>query len=245
MPQDVQGHIREIELRLSGILAGEECTILSRRTATPTESPGHDATPAVNLEQKLSSFRSALPQAIALLVIIALLGVTIVYLQWQTSATDVKATIADKSAMETPSKVDQLVTDALQRAERATGDALSIAAQAERMMAVMSAPDARRVELIPSATLPAALGQIIWSRTNGMIVTAANVPPSAAGETYQIWIETDGGPLSLGFAAVDAHRRVRATYEMPALTKPILRVRITREPAGGSAEPTGEVLFSS
>src|SRR5687768_3173995 len=107
MQQDVHSHIREIELRLSGILAGEARAIVPRSEENRTELRTRVVTAEGDFEHKRASFRSALPQAVALAVIIVLLGISIAYLQWQTSATYVKATAAEHSAMEARSQVSE------------------------------------------------------------------------------------------------------------------------------------------
>jgi hypothetical protein len=65
---------------------------------------------------------------------------------------------------------------------------------------------------------------------------ASDLPPLAGGQVYQLWIIDESGPTSAGLV------------DRPSLTLPIpepdAQLAMTTEPAGGSAQPTTQPLFS-
>jgi uncharacterized lipoprotein YmbA len=182
----------------------------------------------------------------ALVVLTLVLAGYAGYLHYRTSEAEAKAASAGYAADEARQMVEQQMAAALERTERATREALTSAADAKRMVAIMAAPDARRLSVLGKGAAPAASGQAMWSRSRGVIVTASDLPPPAAGGVYQVWIDTSQGPLSLGFAVPDAQGRLSVTFDIPPqLPGGILGLLITREPPGGSTAPQGPVVLSS
>jgi anti-sigma-K factor RskA len=79
--------------------------------------------------------------------------------------------------------------------------------------------------------------RIAMSRELGLIAfDASDMPTLPGGRTYQLWVIDDTGPHSAG--VVD---RPSLTLAIPA---PDAQVALTTEPAGGSAQPTTEPLFT-
>jgi hypothetical protein len=182
----------------------------------------------------------------ALVVLTVSLAVYAAYLHYRTSEAEAKAASAGQAAAETRQLVEKQTTAALERTERATREALTSAAEAKRMVAIMAAPDARRLSVFGKGAAPAASGQAMWSRSRGALVTASDLPQPAAGGVYQVWIDTSEGPLSLGFAVPDAQGRLSVTFDIPPqLPGSILGLLITREPPGGSTAPQGPVVLSN
>jgi hypothetical protein len=167
------------------------------------------------------------------------------YLHGRVSAADATANAAIAAAAEARQLIDQQVARAAERSERATADALTSAARAERLVAIMAAPDARRLELLGSRAAPAAVGQAIWSRSHGVIITAMHMPWPEPGRTYQVWLGTSHGTLSLGFASPDAQGRIAVTFDLPPdLPGTVTGFVVSPEPLGGSATPTKPVILS-
>lgn len=174
-----------------------------------------------------------------------LVGVFGVYLHARTSAASARAGSAVEAAAAARQVIEEQVPRAVSRAERAAGDARTAAARLERIAAIMAAPDARRLELLGRRAAPAALGQVLWSRSHGVFMTAAHVPPLASG-VYQVWLVTSTGTLSLGFASPDAQGRITATFDIPPkLPGSVTGFLVSRESAGGSTAPTEAALLST
>src|SRR6185503_7844690 len=60
--------------------------------------------------------------------------------------------------------------------------------QAQSTTAVLAAPDLARIDLQGQAVAPDARARALWSRSRGLVFTAANLPPAPAGKTYQVWV---------------------------------------------------------
>jgi anti-sigma-K factor RskA len=99
---------------------------------------------------------------------------------------------------------------------------------AKGVSAVEQAPDARvqtvRTSVGGTVTLISSL------RLRDAVVTAAGLPPAAAGRVYQLWVIGPGGARPAGF--------VTAGSVLAAGIAPGDRIGITVEPAGGTSRPT-------
>jgi anti-sigma-K factor RskA len=112
-------------------------------------------------------------------------------------------------------------------------------------MEVLTGPRGMRAIALHSSDLaPEASGFVIIGADglNGVLVVD-RMPPLAPGQEYQLWLERDGQSTSGGVFPVDesGYRGVRiaaadSLFEYTA-------VRVTIEPAGGSAAPTGEQVL--
>jgi anti-sigma-K factor RskA len=109
---------------------------------------------------------------------------------------------------------------------------------------VTTAPDLVRFALI-SPTRGAASGQVLFSRSQGVAVTA-RLRALENGQTYQLWLAGTGGATSAGLFSPGADGRVAAVFDTPAgLPRPVLGARVTIEPAGGSAVPSGPAYLAT
>jgi anti-sigma-K factor RskA len=125
--------------------------------------------------------------------------------------------------------------------ERRIADLQKSAADAETTAAVLAAPDLARVDLAGQQTAPGASARIFYSRTRGLVFTAANLPAPPAGRIYQLWVLTgEQAPASAGLLRPDRDGRVTALFPPPTdLPKPIA-MAVTLEPEGGVLSPTGD-----
>ena len=140
------------------------------------------------------------------------------------------------------------VTAASDRAQRAISEALTQAARAERMIQVMAAPDARRIELSGSGAAQAAVGQAFYSRARGVIVSATGVPrPAGRPGLCRCGPTTSTGSVSLGLASPDGTWAAsRQRYDVTAPTWPVrfAGFSMTLEPPAGGSSSTGAVLLT-
>jgi hypothetical protein len=115
----------------------------------------------------------------------------------------------------------------------------------QRALHVLAAVDVERFPLMGRGAAPAAAGQALWSRSRGLVLEAARMPPSPSGEVQQVWLVTSRGSISLGFIAPDAQGRVSATFDTPPeLPGAVVGVIVTAESAGGSASPGRRFLLA-
>jgi anti-sigma-K factor RskA len=112
--------------------------------------------------------------------------------------------------------------------------------EAQATAAVLSAPDLARIDLQGQAGAPSARARALWSRTNGLVFSAANLPPAPAGKAYQVWVVTAQMPVSAGLLAPDRNGGGTQYYSTPPDIGAPVAVAVTLEPAGGVAAPTGE-----
>ncbi len=110
------------------------------------------------------------------------------------------------------------------------------------MTALLNAPDVKWYELNGDS----ASGHFWLSQQQQVgCLVAENLPPLAAGQTYQIWLGHDNERESAGTLTV----RNGSAWELIPLNKagvPYQTVGVTIEPSGGSPAPTGpRVLFGN
>lgn len=115
------------------------------------------------------------------------------------------------------------------------------------VLAVLLAPDMRKVEMKAAAWAPEATGTYLWSnsRRAGAII-CENLPLLEENQVYQLWLfrgewATSGGTLT---AWKGSGQHVVELEKQPA--QPLTAVGVSVEPEGGSATPTSEfILFAS
>ena len=81
-------------------------------------------------------------------------------------------------------------------------------------------------------------GQVLWSRTRGVVFSGVRLAPTSVGMTYQLWMLTDGVPVTAGTFVPDASGRVTFTADAPRVPRAVIGAALTLEPAGGSARPS-------
>lgn len=114
-----------------------------------------------------------------------------------------------------------------------------------KLVAAVTGADVAVVEMT-SAGARAPSARMYWDRkANAWTFVAHNMPPVAAGRTYQLWLVTKTSEkISAGtfIPGADGEAVVRATY---ALARDSLAaVAVTEEPRGGVPQPTGSMVIS-
>src|SRR5262252_5291377 len=71
--------------------------------------------------------------------------------------------------------------------DRLVADARRAVTDAETRVALLAAPDLLRVDLGGQAPAPRASGRAYWSRSRGLLFTAADLPALPSGRVYQLW----------------------------------------------------------
>jgi anti-sigma-K factor RskA len=126
------------------------------------------------------------------------------------------------------------------RLQRQMGELQARFDQAQATTAVLAAPDLARIDLQGQPVAPDARARALWSRSRGLVFTAANLPPAPAGKSYQVWVVTAQAPISAGLLTADASGVGTQFYMTPPDIAPPVAVAVTLEPAGGVPAPTGE-----
>ena len=99
------------------------------------------------------------------------------------------------------------------------------------------APDVGVANLAASGRPPSA--RLFWDAKRQRVVVAVfNLPPAAAGRTYQLWAIAKGAaPVSVGTFNTGASGTLRAVFHAPPGLAFELTA-VTEEPVGGSPQPT-------
>jgi len=126
------------------------------------------------------------------------------------------------------------------RLQRQVGELQARFDQAQATTAVLGAPDLARIDLQGETVAPSARARALWSRSRGLVFTAANLPPAPAGKAYQVWVVTAQMPISAGLLTTDPTGGGSQYYMTPPDIAPPVAVAVTLEPSGGVPLPTGE-----
>ncbi len=161
----------------------------------------------------------------------------------RTALADVEATLV-KARDELGSARTQLA--ATQREAEQAAEAVAVAT---RKSELLDERGLRVASLAGTDALPDAWGRVLWdpqTRRGGLF--AGNLTPLPPGREYQFWYVTEsgqkvsGGTFTLG-AGGEAFLPLTAPDAL-AQDDPAKLYAITREPAGGSPQPTGDILVA-
>jgi hypothetical protein len=149
----------------------------------------------------------------------------------------VRATAAEQQAAE----ADRQIASA--RAE--TAAARDAAIRAERLSSVLAAPDLLRFGMAGVGQSSASRGQVMWSRSNGLVISASTLPPPPAGAEYHVWLLTPGQPVHAGKLVPDATGRATLVAATPDVPQPVDGVAVTLEAVGSTSRvPVGLTVMT-
>ena len=234
-------------------VVGEALSLLRTRVPVEAAFPIEDRPkPRVEPEASEPSGRSrwaSVALVAALVALVALTGLG-AYTMWK-----LRGELRDASARATSSEsrvvqLQQLVQresgGTQQMVQRLTAEALTSSARAERLANVLAASDTRAFPLRGQRAAAAAEGQVFFSPSRGIALTASKLPATSSNDVYQIWLVTTRGSIGLGFVSPDAQGRVGAAFETPPdLSGNVTGFMLSLEPAGGNTTPTGPIVLAS
>jgi hypothetical protein len=129
------------------------------------------------------------------------------------------------------------------QANRAISAAQELSARAQMISDVLAAPDLIRFPLVGRDSLESATGQVLWSRSRGIFVfSASGLPAPPQDSTYQVWLLTRTGAVSV--ATFDPDSGGRATVTATPKVPPLVGAMVTMERKGGNDTPSGEPLLT-
>jgi anti-sigma-K factor RskA len=170
---------------------------------------------------------------------------------WLAAAASLVAALALGAAWwQSQSQMRQLRADLDETRARlsATEQQMAVArgelAETQAQAAILSAPDLSRVDLKGQEVSPTSAARVFWSRQNGVVLTASNLPRAPAGKTYQLWVLTATKPVSAGIFNTDPAGRATVTLPTPADVPPAAGMAVSLEPAGGVPQPTGAIYLA-
>jgi anti-sigma-K factor RskA len=144
--------------------------------------------------------------------------------------------------------LEQRLRVALARADasdRLVADARRTAGEAETRLALLTAPDVMRVDLGGQAPAPRASGRAYWSRSRGLLFTAADLPALGPGRVYQLWILNGTAPpiSNAWLLRPDAAGRIAVVFDTPVDVPRPTGLAVSIEPEGGVPSPTGALYL--
>jgi len=143
--------------------------------------------------------------------------------------------------------LERRLAEAIARADvsdRQVAELRRTAASAQSQVAVLAAPDLLRIVLTGQPVAPRSSGRAFWSRSQGLMFTASNLPPLPTGRTYQVWVLTrQPAPIGAGVFKPDAAGRVAEWFATPADLPQPVGMAVTVEPDGGVPSPTGAMYL--
>jgi hypothetical protein len=163
-------------------------------------------------------------------------------LQRQVVATGVRlADLEQQSSRASQAASDELAATKAEL-QRVEASARGVSAATETMGAVLAAPDLTRYGLT-AVDGSSASAQLLWSRSRGLVFSAARLGMLYPESTYQVWLLNDGPAVSAGVLTRDpSGRATLVTDTPPRVPGPVLGVSITIEPIAGSLVPSDRVV---
>lgn len=112
--------------------------------------------------------------------------------------------------------------------------------QAEEMLSVLAASDAEVVPL--ESTGSQGTLRVVWSPSSqASVLVGTDLPRPGDDRVYELWVLSAEGPRSAGVFAPASGGEIQRQLALPA--EPDAGWGVTIEPAGGSPQPTGDILF--
>lgn len=115
------------------------------------------------------------------------------------------------------------------------------------LVALLTSPNARKMEMIGTATAQKARGTFVFDQQTGaaMLMTES-LPAPPADKAYELWFIPHGHlPMAGKVFTVDASGKALVSDLMPPEAREKAVIAITLEPKHGSSQPTGAIYLNS
>jgi hypothetical protein len=156
-----------------------------------------------------------------------------------------KITQAEQQTQSTRAIAEQRIAASRQEAERRIIEANDAALKAQMVSEVLASPDLVRYGLSGGETAPMARGQLLWSRSRGIVLSASRVPMAPPGSTYHLWLLTSSGATHVGSTDADTEGRLSlATDKVPSVPRPVAGAMLTMESTSAGPQPSGPTVLS-
>jgi hypothetical protein len=236
--RDTQG-VHVTEPRALPFAAEPQTQVVEPPSTAPTAAPSPlSGVVAVDPPQ---TRRLALIAGVVLLLIIA--GVFAWRLESQVRASAEQLNETQRQLRVTTETAARQINETQVQANRAITAAQELTSRAQMISDVLAAPDLIRFPLVGRDSLESATGQVLWSRSRGIFVfSASGLPAPAHDSTYQVWLLTRTGAVSV--ATFDPDSGGRATVTATPKVPPLVGAMVTMERKGGNDTPSGEPLLT-
>src|SRR5262249_33599737 len=123
-------------------------------------------------------------------------------------------------------------------------EARETALKAQSISDVLAAPDLVRFNLAGGTAGARLTGQMLWSRSRGLVFSATRLPSPPSNSTYQVWLMSSGGAVSAGASRLASSGRATMVPAVPGVAGPVVGAAVTVERAGGGSSPPGEPVLA-
>jgi hypothetical protein len=155
-----------------------------------------------------------------------------------------RAAAAEQQAQAASAAATREIASTRAEADRQIAEARVTAERAQIVSNVLAAPDLIRFNLGSPEAGNRGSAQVLFSRSQGMVLSASRLPALPAGSVLQVWLLMDGTPVSAGTIAPDDAGRATLSLEtLPSVPRAVTGVIVTTEPAGGSASPSPTLVL--
>jgi hypothetical protein len=182
----------------------------------------------------------------AIVALVALVGLQLMStVTAKLNDAQVRVAAAEQQARSVSEAATKEIASTRAEADRQIAGARATALRAQIVSDVLAAPDLVRFSLGSPAATSRAFAQVLWSRSRGMVVSASRLAPAPEGSAYQVWLLSDGAPMSVGTLTPDAGGLATLSLDtLPKLPPAVTGIIVTTEPAAGSATPSGSVVLT-
>jgi len=184
--------------------------------------------------------------AIAMTIGVAMGGAAVLYdrIDRGLREASAQAAAAEREAASARDAASREIAAAQQLAQQHVTAAEKAATSAQAVTAVLVAPDLRRITLRGGPTAPTAYGQVLWSRSRGIVVSAARLRAAADGRAYVLWILTATGAVRAGEIEPSANGEVNVALDPVAVRGAAVGMQVTLE-GEGATSPSGSVYLTT
>jgi len=194
-----------------------------------------EASGGVSLPSRTTRRRGAWIGWAALAVVVGIVGIVLgIYInQMQRRLVDLESKAQEAARQVKESKAPApTVTDAQESAERAG-----------TIAEILAAPDLMRYALAGVGPGQGAYGQVLWSRSRGMALTAVGLRAPSGG-IYRAWVIDATRTAAAGNLTVDGAATARLIVPGPLTLPRPASIAVTLENNGSEARPTGPTCLA-
>jgi len=117
----------------------------------------------------------------------------------------------------------------------------------DRVFTVLHSKDIKVIKLEGLDINPAGYGKIYWSpQINSGVIEVSNLPPSAEGSNYQLWLLQNNKPVSACVFQVSKPDTISyfniQNFNWDSISS-VESFEVTMEPNGGSPQPSGPIYL--
>jgi hypothetical protein len=223
-------------------------TASTEAPVAPAEAPNSMPSEPVRPFALIAAVQSLKTRRLALVggVVVALVIVTSAFawrLERQVRSSAEQLSETQRQLRQTTETATRQINETQLQASRAVSAAEELTARAQMMSDVLAAADLIRFPLVGRDSLEAASGQVLWSRSRTTLVfSVSGLPAPPQDSTYQVWLLTRTGAVSVGTFVPDSSGR--ATLVATPRVPPLVGTIVTMERKGGSDTPSGEPLLA-